>query len=121
MPKYLVKARYSAEGLAGLTAEGGSGGSSRRAEVRNAVAALGGTIEAFYYAFGETHLFVIAEFADNQAAATLSLTASSTGWVAVTAVPLLTVEDVDAISAAALDYRPPGSDGPGQIHASGPG
>lgn len=88
---------------------GGSGGSSRRTEVGNAVASVGGVIEAFYYAFADIHLYVIAEFPDSQAAAAVALTASSTGWVTVTAVPLLTVEEVDAISLAdAPDYSPPG-------------
>jgi uncharacterized protein with GYD domain len=47
--------------------------------VGNAVASVGGVIEAFYYAFADIHLYVIAEFPDSQAAAAVALTASSTG------------------------------------------
>ncbi len=50
MAKYMVQANYTAKGLEGLLKEGGS---SRREAVDKAVKSLGGTLEAFYYAFGD--------------------------------------------------------------------
>ena len=49
MPKYLLKASYTAEGLRGLQRDKASG---RKATVTQAVEGLGGKIESFYYTFG---------------------------------------------------------------------
>ena len=62
MPKYLVQANYVGEGVKGLLKEGGS---SRRAAVEKLIKSGGGKLETFYYAFGETDLYVIADMPDN--------------------------------------------------------
>ena len=49
MPKYLFQASYTTEGIRGLVSDSAAG---RRADVQSAVKALGGSVEAFYYAFG---------------------------------------------------------------------
>lgn len=106
MPKYLIKARYSAEGLAGLLADGGS---SRRAVIERSATDLGGSVEAMYYGFGEDDVYVLCDLPDNHAAASLSLAASKSGRVRTTVVPLLTVQDIDAIAASTEpSYTPPG-------------
>ena len=56
MPKYLAHASYTTEGLKGLLKDGGS---KRREVVEQLAKSLGGTMEAFYYAFGDDDLFVI--------------------------------------------------------------
>ena len=76
MPKYLIQANYVGEGLKGLLQEGGS---SRRAAVEKLFGSVGGRVEAFYYAFGDTDLYVIAEAPDNVAAAALSLIVNAAG------------------------------------------
>jgi uncharacterized protein with GYD domain len=70
MAKYLVEARYTAEGAKGLAREGGTG---RRAAAAKAVEGLGGKIEAFYYAFGDVDAYVIFDVPDNVSAAALAL------------------------------------------------
>jgi uncharacterized protein with GYD domain len=50
MPKYLVRASLSADGLKGTLKEGGT---ARRDAVANLVRSVGGSLDAFYYAFGE--------------------------------------------------------------------
>ena len=45
MPKYLIQASYTAEGLKGLQKDKASG---RRTTVAKAVEAAGGKVEAFY-------------------------------------------------------------------------
>ena len=55
MPKYLAQVNYVGEGIKGLLQQGGT---SRRAVVEQLIKSLGGTMEAFYYAFGETDLFI---------------------------------------------------------------
>ena len=49
MSKYMFRASLSPEGVAGLLKEGGT---ARRDVVQKAVETLGGTLEAFYFAFG---------------------------------------------------------------------
>jgi len=53
--KYLVQANYVGEGIKGLLKEGGS--KSGAAAVEKLAKSLGGTIESFYYAFGETDVW----------------------------------------------------------------
>jgi uncharacterized protein with GYD domain len=107
MPKYLLKARYTVEGLSGVMRDGGS---ARRAAANDLAKQVGGSVEAFYFAFGEEDAIVICDLPDNAAAARLALTVSSSGRVAVTTVPLLTVEEIDEISASEkLNYVAPGS------------
>ena len=105
MPKYLVQANYVGEGLKGLLKEGGS---SRRAAVEKLFGSLGGKVEAFYYAFGDTDLFVIADVPDNVTAAALSLTVNAAGAATARVTVLLTPEEIDAASKKSPSYRPPG-------------
>ena len=53
MPKYLIQASYTREGVHGLLKEGGS---SRIETVTELIKGMGGTVEAFYFAFGATML-----------------------------------------------------------------
>ena len=50
MPKYLLQVSYTVDGIKGLRKEGGT---ARRAAAEQLVKSLGGTIESFYYAFGD--------------------------------------------------------------------
>ena len=61
MAKYLVEARYTAEGTKGLAREGGTG---RRAAAAKAIEGLGGKLETFYYAFGDVDAYVIFDAPD---------------------------------------------------------
>ena len=58
MPKYLIQARYTTEGVQGLIRDSASG---RRADVQAAVTALGGKVEAFYFAFGDDDAVMIVD------------------------------------------------------------
>lgn len=105
MPKYLIQASYSADGLKGLMKDKPSG---RKAAVSKAVEALGGKIEAFYYAFGEDDVVLILDLPDNVTAASLSLTVSASGLVRTRTTPLLTIEEADHAVGKSVSYRPPG-------------
>jgi len=106
MPKFLLQASYTAEGTKGLLREGGSG---RRRAVEQLAQGLGGSIEAFYYAFGEDDVYVIADFPDNVTAVAVSGTVNASGAVRVKTVPLLTPDEIDEATKKSVDYRPPGS------------
>jgi uncharacterized protein with GYD domain len=80
------------EGVKELLKEGGT---SRRAAAENLVKSVGGSIEAFYYAFGETDLYVIVELPDNASMAALALTLGASGAIANKTTVLMTPEEVD--------------------------
>jgi len=105
MPKYLMQARYTTEGLHGLLSDSAAG---RRADVQAAVKALGGTVEAFYYTFGDDDAIVIVDLPSNITAAALTFKVSGAGGVRVRTTPLLTVEDVDKALDIKTPYRAPG-------------
>ena len=105
MPKYLVKGNYVGSGVSGLMEEGGS----RRREAATAAAeSLGGSVECFYYAFGDTDVYGICDFPDAASATSFSLMVNASGAVSLSMTPLLTAEDLDAAAAKTPTYRPPG-------------
>ncbi len=107
MPKFLLSASYTPQGVTGVINEGGS---SRRTVVDQTVAALGGTVEAFYFAFGDDDVYLIADFPDNVTAASFSLAVNSTGALrGKVAAVLLTPEEIDEATKRTADYRPPGA------------
>jgi len=106
MPKYLIQASYSAEGVRGLLKDGGS---KRRAAAEAAIKGLGGTLEAFYFAFGDTDVFALADAPDNITAAAVSLAVSASGAVHTKITALLTPEEVDQATKKSVSYRPPGT------------
>ncbi len=105
MAKYLFHASYTAEGVKGLLKDGGSG---RREAINKMAASLGGTMEAFYYAFGVDDVYVIIDVPDNVTAAAASLAVASSGAVNIKTVVLLTPEEIDAAVKKAVAYRAPG-------------
>jgi uncharacterized protein with GYD domain len=104
--KFLWKASYTSEGVKGVLKEGGTG---RRAVVENVVEALGGKVEAFYFALGEQDVYVITDLPDTVTATAVSLTVNASGAVTLQTVELLTPEQVDEASKKSVDYRPPGA------------
>lgn len=105
MPKYLVQGSYVGEGLTGLLKEGGS---SRRAAVEGVIKGMGGTLESFYYAFGDDDVLGVAEFPDNAAVAAFSLAVNASGAVKIKTTVLMTPEEVDEATKRTVDFRPPG-------------
>jgi uncharacterized protein with GYD domain len=105
MPKYLVQASYTADGVQGLRQEGGS---ARRAAVEKACSSVGGKLEAFYYAFGETDVVTVIDLPDNSTAAGVALLIAASGTVDIKTTVLLSPEEIDAAVKVGGDYRPPG-------------
>jgi uncharacterized protein with GYD domain len=105
MTKYLFQANYVGEGIKGLMREGGS---KRRAAVDDALKSVGGSVECFYYAFGETDVVGVFDIPDQASAAALSLMVNSTGAVNLHLTPLMTPEDIDEAAKKTPSYRAPG-------------
>ncbi len=105
MARYLFEGRYNSEGIKGVLKEGGSG---RKAAVEAAAKSMGGRVEGYYFAFGETDVYVIVDGLDHVSAAALAMGISSTGAVGVKTTVLLTVEEIDQAAKKTLAYRAPG-------------
>jgi uncharacterized protein with GYD domain len=105
VPKYLWKASYTQSGVKGVAKEGGS---ARVEAVKQATESVGGTLEAFYFAFGENDAYVIADLPDNATAAAIAITVNGAGGATVETVPLLTPEEVDEATKKNVDFRPAG-------------
>ena len=105
MPKYLVQASYVGEGITGLLKEGGT---SRQKTVETILTGMGGTLESFYYSFGEDDVIGVAEFPDNATAAAFSLTVNASGAIKARTTALMTPEELDEAAKKTFDFRPPG-------------
>ena len=105
MTKYLFEANYVGEGIKGLMREGGT---KRRDALADALTSVGGSLESFYYAFGDTDVLGVFDVPDQAGAAALSLMINSTGNVNVRLKPLMTPEDIDEAAKKTPSYRAPG-------------
>lgn len=105
MPKYLFEATYTPEGVQGLQE---AGASSRANAVNDMANGLGGSLESFYWAFGEVDAYVVVELPDDEAAAAAAFTVGASPLVSVKTVKLLTVDEADVAIGRSVDYRPPG-------------
>ena len=85
------------------------GGSSRRAAVQKALDAVGGKLEAFYFAFGKDDAYVIVDVPDNASIIAVSLAVNASGVVRVSTTPLISPDDLDAASKKSIGYRAPGA------------
>jgi uncharacterized protein with GYD domain len=65
-------------------------------------------MESFYYAFGESDAYIVADLPDNASMAAVALTVNASGAVTVKTVVLMTPEEVDGVMAKTPSYRPPG-------------
>jgi uncharacterized protein with GYD domain len=106
MARYLVKASYTSDGVKGVQSVGGT---SWRDAVASMAEGLGGRLESFYFAFGETDAYVVLDLPDNRSAAAASIAVNAAGGATSEVVVLLTPEDIDAAAKWSVDYRPPGS------------
>src|SRR6266403_949550 len=92
MPKYLIQATYTPEGLKGLHKDKASG---RRTPVMRAIKPLRGKLGTVHFAWGRDDVIAILDLPDNVSASALSLAISASGLVRTRTTPLLTVEEVD--------------------------
>jgi uncharacterized protein with GYD domain len=106
MPKFLIEVNYTLEGARGLKSEGGS---PRVAAATALIESLGGTVDAFYFALGDTDVYLIADLPDASAVVAAALAVNAGGGATTRTVALLTAADVDAAASAPSTYRPPGS------------
>ncbi len=105
MPKYMIQASYTAEGLKGLQKEGGSG---RMNAIKALFKAAGGKLEATYWALGDYDAIVIGDLPDTVTASALATAVCASGLVRTKTTVLLSAEDMDAAMKKSVTYRAPG-------------
>ena len=105
MPKYLFHGSYTPEGYKGLLAEGGS----RRIEAaKQALKSAGGSLEAFYFSFGENDFYIIVNLPDHVSTTSIMLAGNASGTFRIRGEALLTPEELDQAVKKGIDFRPPG-------------
>ena len=99
---------YTLDGAKGLSAEGGT---SRVAAATALVESLGGNVESFHFALGDTDAYVVIDLPNNSSADAGALAVNIGGGATARTVALLTAAEVDESVAAVKNatYRPPGS------------
>jgi uncharacterized protein with GYD domain len=98
MAHYLVQVAYSQASTKAMLANP----QPREDVIRKTIESLGGKLHAFFFAFGEYDVVLIAEAPDNKTAASLALAVGATGSVSkyVTTVLMTSAEGVEAMKAA---------------------
>jgi uncharacterized protein with GYD domain len=105
MAKYMLRVKYTADGAKGIMKDGGS---VRRSVAQKLAESAGGRIESFYFAFGDTDVFAVADLPDSASAAAVALTVSGSGGATVETTVLMTPEEVDAAAKKSPQYTAPG-------------
>jgi uncharacterized protein with GYD domain len=85
------------------------GGTARREAVEKLLADVGGTVESFYFAFGDDDVYITADLPDNTTTAAVGMAVGASGMVNTRTVVLLTPEEIDRAAAMNPSYRAPGS------------
>jgi uncharacterized protein with GYD domain len=106
MPKYLFAANYTKQGVEGIRS---AGGQSRVDAITSMTEGVGGSLESFYFAFGDVDAYVIVDLPDDETAAAVALAVGASGAAGVRTTKLLTAAQVDAARGKDVGYRPPGS------------
>lgn len=106
MAKFLIKVSYTAEGLQGVRKEGAA---ARAAFIGQLLETVGGSLDAFYFAFGADDVILIADLPDNRTAMAISAVVGSSDAISsYETVALLTTQEVDAAMKISVGYRAPG-------------
>jgi len=108
MSLYLMRFSYTPEAWARLVKQP----EDRREVARAVVEKLGGTLQGFWYGFGEHDGYVLIEAPDNVSAAAFSVGIAARGSIpSADTTVLLTVEETIEMLKKTQDlpYRPPGS------------
>jgi uncharacterized protein with GYD domain len=105
MSKYLFYGSYTQEGYKGLVEEGGS---KRIEAAKQALGSVGGTLESFYFSFGENDFYIIVDLPDNVTTTAVTLAGNLSGTFRIQGVALLTADELDEAVKKSVDFRPPG-------------
>ena len=105
MAKFLLQASYTNQGIKGLMKDGGR---RRKEAVEQLITDLGGTLETFYFCFGEDDAILIVDAPDNVTIAAASLAVAASGAADLRTTVLITPEEMDQAAWTTVSYTPPG-------------
>tara|TARA_B110000914_G_C15300438_1_gene370819 strand:- start:147 stop:467 length:321 start_codon:yes stop_codon:yes gene_type:complete len=98
MPKYRYSGNYTMEGAAGLLKDGGK---ARNEEAEKIVEAMGGSLEAYFWSFGEMDFMMIADIPE-ALAVKFSLHVGASVVFNGKLTPLITVERMEKVTSTKL-------------------
>ena len=105
MPKYLIQADFTTDGVKGILKDGGN---KRKTAVKILMKELGGNLEGFYYSFGESDVVAIVDVPDNVTVAALSMAIAASGRLTLKTTPLLDPAEIDQATEKIVKFSPPG-------------
>ena len=100
--KVLFEVSYTPDSLNSLLE---TGSSARQQGAKKLVESMGGTLEGYYLAFGDTDLYILTDLPDRQTAAAIALATSRSGSIHVKTTILLTSEEVDQAAKQAISIE----------------
>ena len=108
MPHFMMNLKYSQSAIKAMVANP----SDRRKVAEDALAAVGGSLKAFYFVFGESDLVIIYEAPNGVSAAAIAMTLGASGAASGVETHLLMTseEATEAMRQAGSTqtaYRPP--------------
>ena len=106
MPKFLVQAKYTAEGTKGLLKDSASG---RRKAVEELLASIGGKLDEFYFTFGDDDAILIIDLQNADDALSIAVTVRASGMIQSKMTPLISLDAVDRAIQRHVSFRPPGT------------
>ncbi len=95
MPKFMYSGSYTAKGAAGILKEGAT---ARRDEAARIAESFGGTLEAYYWCYGEKDFMCIMDVPDKVKITAFALAVGASGVFNGKLTPLITVEEMDEIT-----------------------
>jgi uncharacterized protein with GYD domain len=107
MPKFLMQATFTPDGVKNLIEQGGT---KRQEQLQGLAQSLGGTLEAVYFSPQRNEGFVILDLPDGQRinlAGTL-MAVNAGGFVQIKAQPVLTARELDSAVERARSIKVPG-------------
>jgi uncharacterized protein with GYD domain len=102
----MFEVSYTQSGIQGVVKEGGS---SRKDFIDKLIANMGGSMEAFYFTFGDNDVIVIAQLPDDATAAAISMAVGASGAAMGKTTVLLDPSAIDEAAQRPTGYRPPGA------------
>ncbi len=105
MPKYMYSGNYTKKGATGLLKDGGR---ARKEEAERIMGEMGGSLEAYYWSFGEMDFMMIVDIPEAMAVK-FSLHVGASGVFNGKLTPLIDVEGMEAATSTDLpSMRLPG-------------
>src|SRR5947209_13006824 len=106
MPRYLLKIKYSVDGIGGVRKDGGT---ARAAVARKLMESVGCRLETFDFVFGDVDAYAVVEAPSNAAVAGAATIVGAAGGASIETVVLMPPAEMDEAARGQAAYTKPGS------------